>query len=79
MIASANEWDGRECAVQLVAALEGDARRVLLDISFADMTDPWAVAAAVERQFGDPTSKMTARRRFNPFQSRVFWTLLAKV
>lgn len=64
-IAQANQWTEAEMAVQLIAALEGDACRVLFDVSVAEMTDPHAIARAVERQFGDPTLPSAARRRFN--------------
>lgn len=62
VIATANQWDR---TVQLAAALDGEARRVLLDLLELDMTDPLAIACAIEGQFGDPTSKSTARHLLN--------------
>ncbi|KAJ7996471.1 hypothetical protein DPEC_G00237410 [Dallia pectoralis] len=61
LVASANQWS----AMQLAAVLEGEARRVLLDLTAVEMTDPLAIARAIERQFGDPMSSSAARRRFN--------------
>lgn len=65
LVAKANQWGTNESAVQLAAALDGEARRVLLDLSPMDMADPQNIARAIERQFGDPTSSTTARRQFN--------------
>ncbi|KAJ7998067.1 hypothetical protein DPEC_G00218690 [Dallia pectoralis] len=65
LIASANQWSDAESAMQLAAVLEGEARRVLLDLTAVEMTDPLAIARAIERQFGEPMSSSAARRRFN--------------
>ncbi|KAJ8007556.1 hypothetical protein DPEC_G00095270 [Dallia pectoralis] len=65
LIASANQWSDAESAMQLAAVLEGEARRVLLDLTAVELTDPLAIARAIERQFGEPMSSSAARRRFN--------------
>ena len=39
-LATANDWSPAESAVQLVSALEGEARRVLLDVTTANLGDP---------------------------------------
>ncbi len=47
LIAKANQWNRAERAVQLAAALKGEARLLLLDLSEFDMADPQAIARAV--------------------------------
>ncbi|KAJ8008615.1 hypothetical protein DPEC_G00106720 [Dallia pectoralis] len=61
LIASANQWSDAESAMQLAAVLEGEARRLLLDLTAVEMTDPLAIARAIERQFGEPMSSSAAR------------------
>lgn len=63
--AKSKQWDTIESPDQLATALDGEARRVLLDLSPMDMTDPQTIAQAIERPFGDPTSSVAVRWQIN--------------
>ena len=65
LLAAANNWSPAERAVQLVSALEGEARRVLLDVTAADLGNPQAIFRALKRRFGSTTPAVVMRQRFN--------------
>ncbi|KAF0025027.1 hypothetical protein F2P81_021908 [Scophthalmus maximus] len=65
LLATANDWSPSERAVQLVSALEGEARRVLLDVTAADLGNPQAISKALKRRFGSTTPAVVMRQRFN--------------
>lgn len=65
LLATANGWTPAERAVQLVSALQGDARKVLLDVTAADLENPQAISRALERRFGNTTPAVVIRQRFN--------------
>ena len=65
LLATANEWSPAEKAVQLVSALEGEARRVLLDETTADLGNPQAILRALKSRFGSTTPAVVMRQRFN--------------
>ncbi|MGH0119816.1 UNVERIFIED_CONTAM: hypothetical protein FKN15_000900 [Acipenser sinensis] len=52
MVAQANGWNQAEKAVQLAAALEGEALRALLDLSDEELADYRAVVTALDHRFG---------------------------
>lgn len=64
LLATANSWSLAERVVQLVSALEGEARRVLLDVTTADL-EPQAIIRALERQFGNTIPAVVMQQRFN--------------
>ena len=55
MLTTANEWSPAEKAVQLVSALDGEARRVLLYVTTADLGNPPAIFSALKRRFRSTT------------------------
>lgn len=65
LLATANGWSPAERAVQLISALEGEARKVLLDVTAADLENPQAISRALERRFGNTTPAVVMRQRFN--------------
>ena len=65
LLAAANGWSPAERAVHLISALEGEARKVLLDVTAADLENPQAISRALERRFGTTTPAVVMRQRFN--------------
>ncbi|MGH0139113.1 UNVERIFIED_CONTAM: hypothetical protein FKN15_030456 [Acipenser sinensis] len=53
----------REKAVQLVAALEGEAQRTLLDLTEIELGQYQAVVMALDHRFGGPTPATALRQR----------------
>ena len=62
LLATANECSPAERAVQLVSALEGEARRVLLDATTADVGNPQAIFIALKRRFGSSCDATEVQR-----------------
>ncbi|RXM93540.1 G2/M phase-specific E3 ubiquitin-protein ligase [Acipenser ruthenus] len=58
MLAQANNWTMREKAVQLVAALEDEAQRALLDLTEVKLGQYQAVVTALDHRFGGPEPAM---------------------
>lgn len=54
VVAATNRWSTTERAVQLAISLEGEAQRVLLELSEQEIQDPQAIATAIALQFGQP-------------------------
>lgn len=65
LLATANGWSPEKRAVHLISALEGEARKVLLDVTVADLENPQAISRALERRFGNTTPAVVMRQRFN--------------
>ncbi|MGH0150048.1 UNVERIFIED_CONTAM: hypothetical protein FKN15_020471 [Acipenser sinensis] len=63
MVAQANGWNQAEKAVQLAAALEGEALRALLDLRIEELADYWAVVTALDHRFGgtEPATSLCQR------------------
>ncbi|KAJ8346576.1 hypothetical protein SKAU_G00279770 [Synaphobranchus kaupii] len=65
LVAAANGWSVMEKAVQLVMLLEGEAQRVLLDLTIDEMKDPHALATAVGRCFDKTVPAVAIRQKFS--------------
>lgn len=65
LVAAANGWSVAEKAVRLATSLEGEAQRVLLDLTVGEMKDPQAVATAVTRRFGKIVPAVAIRQQFS--------------
>ncbi|MGH0152126.1 UNVERIFIED_CONTAM: hypothetical protein FKN15_022016 [Acipenser sinensis] len=63
MVAQANGWNQAEKAVQLAAALEGEALRALLDLSDEELADYRAVVTALDHRFGGTEPATSLRQR----------------
>ncbi|RXM98752.1 hypothetical protein EOD39_12681 [Acipenser ruthenus] len=61
-VAQANGWSQRERAVRLIAALEGEALRALLDLNEMELTDSQAVLTALDRHFGSAEPAVNLRQ-----------------
>ncbi|MGH0153071.1 UNVERIFIED_CONTAM: hypothetical protein FKN15_040987 [Acipenser sinensis] len=63
MVAQAYGWNQAEKAVQLAAALEGEALRALLVLSDEELTDCQAVVTALDHRFGgtEPATSLCQR------------------